>query len=132
MIFQAIKLPLWTGHTPGGGFFPMWLGVFLAVCAAFLFMSTFAEAGPDRNWLPDKRELLEVLVVTVLSIIGPLLAYGIGMILASAFYMAAVLWYLEPKRTGLNAAVTLFTPVVVWLVFVFWLAVPLPRGPLGF
>lgn len=131
-MFRAFKLPMWAGRTPGGGFFPLWLGILLAVCATVLLVGTLTDKGPDKNWLPDRRELTEVAAVTVISIIGPLLAYAIGMILASAVYMAVILWYLEPKRTVLNAAVTLCTPVVVWLVFVFWLAVPLPRGPLGF
>lgn len=132
VMILALDLPYWKEFTPGSGFFPLWLGILLAVCSLLLLSGTFSPGADDRRWLPDRQEAIQIGVITVLSIVGPLLAYAIGMVLASAVYMAAVLWYLEPKRTVLNAVVTLSTPVVVWLLFVAWLAVPLPRGPLGF
>jgi hypothetical protein len=31
-----------------------------------------------------------------------------------------------------NALSTILIPLAVWLIFVAWLGVPLPKGPLGF
>ncbi len=55
-----------------------------------------------------------------------------GLILATVIFVAAASWTLEPTRKLTNALSTILIPLAVWLIFVAWLGVPLPRGPLGF
>jgi hypothetical protein len=60
------------------------------------------------------------------------LVYPLGLPLASGVFVAAVLFYLSPERRLANAVGAAATPVVIWILFVRWLTVPLPRGIFGF
>jgi putative tricarboxylic transport membrane protein len=132
-IAQAARLPYRSDLAPGPGFVPLWLGVALAVSAAALLAGTFERpthaASPE--W-PAGRDLASLAVVTLSAVAAALSVAVIGLPLASGAYMLAVLFFLQPSRRWLNGSLAIATPVVVWFVFVRWLAVPLPLSRLGF
>jgi putative tricarboxylic transport membrane protein len=127
VIVEARTLPYWTTDAPGPGFLPFWLGVLLACGAVALFKSTAASQA-----LPDRATAIRLTVVVALTAGASVLGLFIGLVLASGIFMGATLTYLRPGRARTNALTAVLTPVVVWLLFVRWLSVPLPTGPLGF
>jgi putative tricarboxylic transport membrane protein len=130
---EARKLPYWTGTAPGPGFLPFWLGVLLAAAAALLFARTFAATRPRvPSGLPDRHSAMRLVTVVGLSAAAAALSLVIGLVLAIGVFMVATLAYLRPGRARANWMIALLTPVAVWLLFVRWLAVPLPAGPFGF
>jgi putative tricarboxylic transport membrane protein len=135
-IFAARTLPYWVGNAPGPGFVPFWLGVLLACAAAALLVRTWAGASarvaPAAPVLPSGAAAVRLAAVIGLTIATAVLAPVIGFVLASALFMGATLAYLRPGHARANWTATFAAPVVVWLLFVKWLAVPLPAGPFGF
>jgi hypothetical protein len=129
VIVEARALPYWTAHAPGPGFLPFWLGVLLACASAIMFART--PAGILQP-MPDRPTTIRLAVVIGLTACAAALTPIIGLVLASAVFMGATLAYLRPGRARANWTAALLTPLVVWLLFVRWLAVPLPAGPFGF
>jgi putative tricarboxylic transport membrane protein len=134
VIFEARALPYWTAHAPGPGFLPFWLGVFLACATAVMFAKTFrvggVEAAPYTAILQPTATRLAVIVALTAG--AAALTVVIGLVLASSLFMGATLAYLRPGHARANWTAALTTPLVIWLLFVKWLAVPLPAGPFGF
>ena len=139
VVVEARILAQWNGSAPGPGFLPFWIGVLLACGAVALFVQTFLGGDAPRpalaesiEVLPDRATTIRLAIVVALTAAAALLTPVIGLVLASAAFMGATLAYLRPGRRRANLAAALITPIVVWLVFVRWLSVPLPAGPLGF
>ena len=73
-----------------------------------------------------------MIVLIAASVLYVALLKPIGMILASALYLAFVMRYFERHAWWLTALVVLAASAGNWLVFVHWLKVPFPVSPLGF
>jgi putative tricarboxylic transport membrane protein len=132
VILQSRALPYWTADSPGPGFLPFWLGVLLACASAALLARTFAPVAVDRLVFPNREAAFRLTIVVALTITTAALALVVGLVVASGVFMGVTLTYLRPGRARANWATALCTALVVWLLFVRWLAVPLPAGPLGF
>ena len=133
VIREARALPYWTANAPGPGFVPFWLGVLL-VCASIGLCARTFVGGPRGGecWLPDRAATRRVATLVGLTAASAGLSLVLGLVLASGVFMAATLTYLRPAQARANCAAAILAPIVVWLLFVRWLAVPLPAGPLGF
>jgi putative tricarboxylic transport membrane protein len=117
----------------------MWLGVLLAVVAAFELVVALKvpalKPSPAADGDPLAEDVLvnrPAAILAVLSVIAALLVPLLGFVLATAVFVAAAAWTLAPDRRVANALTAVAIPLGVWIVFVAWLGVPLPRGPLGF
>jgi putative tricarboxylic transport membrane protein len=134
----ARRLPYWQDYAPGPGFFPMWLGLLLAVTAAVELSLVLRQSNGDSAdrsadaSVADRQGTRRPAILAGLSVVAALLVLPLGFVLATALFVAAVSWSLDPHRRLSNAAATIVIPLGVWVLFVLWLGVPLPRGPLGF
>jgi putative tricarboxylic transport membrane protein len=134
---EARALPYWSGHSPGPGFLPFWLGVLLTCASAAMFARTFrtARSRTSERGEPaplDRATAMRSAVVVGLAAGCAALGIAIGLVLATGVFMAATLAYLRPGHARVNWATALLTPLAIWLLFVRWLSVPLPAGPFGF
>ena len=137
VIVAALALPYWTANAPGPGFLPFWLGVLLAGASIGMFARTIAMGGgrterEDQSWLPDRVTTFRVATVVALTAGTAGLSLLAGVVVASGVFMGVTLAYLRPGHARANWVAAILTPIVVWLLFVRWLAVPLPAGPFGF
>jgi putative tricarboxylic transport membrane protein len=123
--------PYWSESGPGSGFLPAWLGGVMAALA--LLMLLRRPRGADAaEWLPRGEGARRVVVLIAASVLYVALLKPLGMIVASALYLAFVMRYFERHAWRLTAVVVLAAAAANWLVFVHWLKVPFPLSPLGF
>jgi hypothetical protein len=127
----ALRYPYSSASGPGSGFVPVWLGLAMAALAVVLF--AHAHRSPERGgaWLPrghGGRRLLGVVTLTGLFIA---LLKVIGMIGGTALFLVVLLRFLERHTWGVSVGVALAAAVMNWLVFTYWLQVPLPVGIFG-
>jgi putative tricarboxylic transport membrane protein len=127
VVVEARALPYWAANAPGPGFLPFWLGVLLACVSVWMF----ARPAPLAPF-PDRATTTRVATVVAFTAAAAVLSLVAGLALASGAFMGVTLAYLRPTHTRANWIAALLTPVVVWLLFVRWLAVPLPAGPFGY
>jgi len=124
--------PYWGEGGPGSGFLPAWLGGVMAALAALMLLRRPRAADAEVNWVPHGEGARRVLVLLAASVAYVAALKLVGMIIASALYLAFVMRYFERHAWWLIALVTFLAAAANWLVFVHWLKVPFPVSPLGF
>ena len=124
--------PYWSEEGPGSGFLPAWLGGVMAALAMVMLLRRPNAAHAAVDWVPHGEGARRVLVLLAASVLYVALLKVLGMIVASALYLAFVMRYFERHAWWLIALVTFLAAAANWLVFVHWLKVPFPVSPLGF
>ena len=134
------RMSYWQGRIPGPGFAPIWIGAGLALCALFLLLrrvAPFPARPAGEHVQPEERvtgptgELMLAAEITAVTIAVVLLIPRVGMMAGVAALLLALIKLLGGSwRSAVATAVIL--PVAFYMVFVRWLAVPVPKGPWGF
>ncbi|MEM1431239.1 MAG: tripartite tricarboxylate transporter TctB family protein [Pseudomonadota bacterium] len=128
-MWHAVELPIgWEGETggPGGGAFPFWLSLIMALCAGgILIRSIGAE---DRSRFFDSDTIRSVISVAVALIVTIALMPYAGAYIAIILFL---LWYLRffGRHTWtLTLILTVSTPVFLFFFFEVTLKILLPKG----
>jgi hypothetical protein len=122
----------WGPTGPGSGFFPFWLGVTMAVLAVIFLVGAIRQRDPGGTWLPDGRGVRRLAAVVGATVLFVVLLPFVGMTLATALFLLALLRFLEGHTWPLTLGVSVATAVGNWAIFAWWLQVPFPVGVLGF
>lgn len=129
-MIHATALPIgWNGQTggPGGGAFPFWLSLVMALSAGGVVARSLRE---DENFVPffDPETIRSVIAVAVVLCVTIALIPVVGAYLALA---AFVFWYLRllgGHGWVLTAVMTIATPVFLFFFFEVTLKILLPKG----
>ena len=116
-----------TAQRMGPGFFPIWVGGFLAILGAIVFLRSFVIVGPpvERLWM---RQLL-VTMAAVIAFGLVLTHFGlVAAILALVVVGAAADSATRPLET---IALAIFLAAFSVGIFVYLLGLPLPVWPTG-
>jgi hypothetical protein len=122
----------WGENGPGPAFLPAWLGGVMAVLAGLLLVGALRSREPGEAWLPRGEGRRRVLLVLAATLALVALLDVVGMVLGTMFFMIVLLRLLDRHPWPLTAAVAVATAGVNFLVFTYWLRVPMPVGLLGF
>jgi len=122
----------WGPNGPGPAFLPFWLGLAMAVLATALLLGALraAEAGPA--WFPRGEGLRRVLLVLGATTALVLLLNVLGMVVATLLFLLVLFRGIDRLPWPLSLAVALAIAGLNFLVFTYWLRVPMPVGPFGF
>jgi hypothetical protein len=125
------ELSYWSGFAPGPAFAPYWVagaGAFLAL--VLLVQAKLSPSGQKPDW-PDRFGGVRVLLTTAgLWMIVALSPY-LGFIPSAVIFMLFLLLGILRKRLAPSLITVLITTALLYGVFVWWLKVALPTGPLG-
>jgi hypothetical protein len=102
----------------------------MAILALMMLVKSLRNPWPGESWLPRGEGLRDMLVVLGVTIVFIALLNVTGMVIGTALYLAALLWYLGRHRWWLTLGVAIAAAFFNWLVFVHWLRVPMPEGML--
>ena len=118
----------WASDGPQSGYFPARVGLLMLGAAGAAFWSSLRadRAGVFVTYQQLRR---------VLQVFGPLVIYvalirPLGIYLASGLFMGAMMVMLGPFRPWQIALAAVATPLLTFIVFETWFAVPLPKGPI--
>lgn len=117
---RAFGYSLWVDNGPGGGLFPLAAGILCIVFGAAILVRQIKankHVFPLRAFHP---------VLAVLAIIGA--CYIVGMIPALALFIILWLKLYEHYRLPKSIAIGVVTGICLYLVFDYWLVIPLPWG----
>jgi len=131
----SLQLPLGALRLPGSGFFPLALGVLLMLLSAgqlarLVLARRAAPAAPAQAPAPDgaaRRVLLFMAVVAVTTTLLQAIGYA-----ASGFLLMLGLLGVLGVRWGVAALIAALSAAGAHVLFVLWLKIPMPAGPLGF
>jgi hypothetical protein len=131
----ALQLPLGTLRLPGSGFFPLVLGALLmglaALHAVHLFLAKPAQpaaAAPQPRFDDARRRVLLFIGVVAFSIA---LLQPAGYVASTVILMVGLLRVFG-VAWGPSTAIAAGSAIACYVLFVQWLRIPMPAGPLGF
>jgi len=122
----------WGENGPGPGFLPFWLGLVMAVLAALMLLRALRSTDPGLPWLPRGDGLRRLALVLGLTIAFVALLGVLGMVVGTVLFMTLVVRFLDRHSWPLTLAVAFGVAAFNFMVFTFWLRVPLPVGVFGF
>ncbi len=120
VIFEGTKMPIGTWALPGPGYFPIALGIILAVVSVALLFRR-----------PDGEQPVELFhtdgLMTIAAVaIAALLFERIGAIPAFAIFLSALFYLLGRARWWSALAMGIAGAGLTWLLFVYLLQLQLP------
>lgn len=142
--YQAIQEGIGTLSETGAGFFPLLVSFVLVVSSGVVLVESRrgaadddpggapAESRVDSTEDPGRISWRRVFGVLAAALSVPLLAATVGFVVtlsAAVVVIAKIMGMpglLKPLALGVGFG------AAAWLVFVYWLFVPLPSGVLGF
>jgi drug/metabolite transporter (DMT)-like permease len=134
LILGSLQLDYKSGFTPGPGFEPFWLGVFLAIIALFLLIDVLRSKGykkEQKSQLPGRHSLFRVgLIMVMMAALAYVMNYT-GFIIAVFLFVTAILFVLEGVRFLKSIYYGVMFSGGIFFVFRYLMNVDLPRGWLG-
>ncbi len=128
--WQSVRLSIWGPSGPEPGFYPLLLAIFILVFSAVL-------AG--RSLLLFRREKfgggkaarinrLKVSAYLVLSLLYGVLIADLGFLLTSGLVLLLLFKIVERQSVKTTILLTFVSILVSYLVFIYFLKIPLPSG----
>jgi putative tricarboxylic transport membrane protein len=144
-IALARQLPYEAEYGPGPGFLPFWLGVTFVVLSVFLARAALklpagAPLAPEDGERDNRETFFQFapgavtpwLIFFVSTVAVSLLFEHVGFALSIGLFMLVTMRWVARQPWPSTIALTLATPIVLYLVFARILMVPIPLAPPGF
>lgn len=132
LFFSARQLPIWGPFGPTSGFFPIILSGLLALLSLIIIARAWFQNGNAQRIRkiigPNKKKLFYYL----LSFFGFSLVFGtVGYTLTLIGFLTFILKIVEKQSWKITVGIIIISAVVSQVVFVQFLDVQLPEGPLS-
>jgi hypothetical protein len=132
VLFGIWDLAYWSGTAPGPAFLPYWLVALGVVLFVFGAAEAWRAREADGAVWPDRPALIRVVATFAGLLAIPILSPMLGMVPIVMLFMAFLL-FVVLRRPLLPSLLTVgVTGGAIYAIFVWWLGVALPVGPLGF
>ncbi len=130
VIVQAWQVDFgWREGQPQAGFFPFWLGLFLAVCGvAVLVPALVASKESAVAFFHDRTALASVVKVSVTGAVMLVLTYLVGFYAAAIAYLFVYTRFVGKHRWLAVILMSLLIPYGSYILFERTLKILLPRG----
>lgn len=133
--YQAYNLPKASiGNAWAPIYFPLGLGVLMAIVGVFLMIQGWVKEGIHLNLSKDKFKLsytVKLIIYTsVISILYAILFDRIGYVLSTTLFMGAILFVVNGyKQWKINLLVSFGFSLIIYLAFSKLLGIILPMTP---
>ena len=135
IVWNAVEYGYMRGTTPGPGFFPLWVGLGLAVFSAVNIVRNLTGAERLESTF-EAAGLYKALAVFVAIAVFIVLTPVMGMLTGTALLIPVIAFIIRPRWTLTFAAtigaIAVVFPIACHYLFAVYLQVPLVEGPLGF
>jgi hypothetical protein len=134
VIFATRDLPYWSDYSPGPAFAPWWIAACGLFLSALLALQTI-RAGVDT--LPPEAATTWPGFIRAASTFAVLIAFillipVLGLVLTSMLAAAVIMLVVLRRRIVPGLFSVAVTGAVIYGIFLWWLQIPFPKGPLGF
>ena len=135
-LWEARSFQYGTEFAPGPGFAPVWLSA-IGLCVSLLIAAhgLLAIRGADRSAAAPALEKWGLMRVA-LTLLGlgtmVFLVESLGLTLSILLFLLYLTLAVQRLTVGVGIGASVGTVVFVYVVFVHFLGVPIPKGPLGF
>jgi hypothetical protein len=136
-LWEACTFQYGTEFSPGPGFAPVWLsGVGLVVSllvAIYGFMAARgANASDEKSAVSLESSGLLRVILTLLGLAGMvIMVEALGLLLSLLLFLLYLTLIVQRHAWMIAVPASVGTVTFVYVVFVYFLEVPIPKGPLG-
>lgn len=132
-ILSATNLSVWVDAGPQAGFFPLLIGIIMAGLGIIVIFQSYSITTHEKDEVLRKEKknyanIFKLLAYLVLIGLYAILLERIGFLLTSTLFLALVLKIIEKKKWRITVLVTIVAVIISYLLFRFFLGVPLPEG----
>ena len=115
----------------GAGFFPLIVAIVLVAASAVVLVQS--RRAPEAEPAEDDGDVHWVRIAGVLgaALLVPLLAETVGMVVTLSVALVLIAKVMGVARWVNAVLLGVAFGAATWLIFVYWLFVPLPAGTLG-
>jgi putative tricarboxylic transport membrane protein len=132
VVYEALGLPYSSEFGPGPGFFPLWIGIGIVVCALVMIWTTSLRRDTGSAEVTSKPEMARSLGAWAAFVLAIALLSVVGFTLSLAVLTVYLVVVLDRRSFWVGLGVAVGLAFAFHLVFVVALGVSLPVGPLGF
>ncbi len=125
---ESWRLGLGNLHLPGPGFLPFGASAIIVVLAIIRLMLGRKQRVASKEPFFIKERLVKFLTVVAIIFGYGLMLYYIGFFLCTLLFVGISVRAIEPKKWWIVIGVSLGSAIVAWLLFDYWLMVPVPKG----
>ena len=130
VVFDSHRLgSSWGSDGPEAGYFPFWVGLFIAISSAVIFSQAvwgrrLARGEVFVEW-QSLRQVLAILIPATVYVLG---IQVIGIYVASAIYIAGFMHWLGNYSWLKSVLLGVTVSAVAFVTFEVWFQVPLYKG----
>lgn len=121
----AFRLPMFSKHIPGSGFFPRVVGITLIVLLIIELIKNVKDEQEDAFSMEHLRLFLLLIATTTVYIF---LFNIFGAILSTILFMVAVLFLFNKGKRIQNLVLGISIPIALFILFEVLLNTGLPKG----
>jgi len=127
----AVQEGVGTLADTGSGFFPLIVAVVLVISSAWVVVRRPASVAEPDDETDDSVHWWRVVGVLAAAMLVPLLGVTVGMIVTLSVSLVLIGKIMGLRRWSSAVLLGIGFGAATWLIFVWWLWVPLPAGTLG-
>jgi len=124
----------WADDGPQAGYFPFYIGVFIAVSAVMITVNAVRMGPGGDEPFVSRGQLKMVLTILIPTAVYVFLIdnpwYPLGIYVPSVLFIAAFMRFLGKYGWLRIAIISIGVMLAFFLAFEIWFQVPLPKGPL--
>ena len=134
LVFSSIRLSVWTGLGPQEGFFPLVTGIIIIGCSLIIVIKSLSltqvteKEGKFNEQEKNEVNIFKVFSYGLLMLFYAILMESVGFLITSALFLTLILKYVEKQDCKITILVALASIIISYLLFVYFLGVPLPKG----
>jgi putative tricarboxylic transport membrane protein len=129
-LWGSVHLSMGTLKHPGPGFFPFLLGLVLVIFSIVLVFKHWEKDKTPQAFWPGRAWLRPLLGVMILGCYALLVDLA-GFLITTFLFLVIWMGVIERLRWRTILSISIGTTVALYLIFSFFLEVPLPQGFLG-
>lgn len=130
----SMRLSIWSIYGPAEGFFPLVIAVLMIGLSLIILINSFffGHPQPKEKTKEEKGQrrtiLYRVSVYTVLMFVYGFLMEKVGFLVTSALFIIPIVKLVEQQSWKITILVGLGSIIISYVLFVYFLGVPLPKG----
>ena len=142
ILVKVQDLPMIKRDIMGPGFFPTICGIAIIVCGVLLFLETLSQSkkaatdetikAEQETKILNPRELKNLLFFLILGVFVLVACEYLGMLISLFICVVVYLIFQGKEKWWKALLISAGMTVFLYLIFVVFLKVPVPKGPLGF
>jgi hypothetical protein len=129
---ESIIMSLGSLREPGPGFLPFYAAAIMSLLTLIHLIKAFVTVKHSKPVFTSFANLRHLIFTIIIAFITAILFESLGFIITSVFFLIFILKFVGRESWLKTIPITLVVLIFSYLVFIVFLNIQLPMGPLDF